>query len=189
MPFITEEIWQLLIEREEGESLMVNLMPEAKKYNKEIVSAFEPVKETISAIRTIRKEKNIPNKEKLELLIRRNQGEAGIDFLAVITKLCNLSAVSFVSEKQDGAASFMIGTTEYYVPLNGNLDIEAELEKISEELKYHIGFLANVMKKLDNERFVSNAPANVLEFERKKRSDAEMKIKSLEERKRELGKQ
>ena len=107
-------------------------------------------------------------------------------FLPVINKLCNLSEVKFVSEKQEGAASFMTGTTEYFIPLEGKLDVEAELKKISEEIEYHKGFLNSVMKKLDNERFVQNAPANVLELERKKKSDAESKIKSLEERLKEL---
>ena len=186
MPFITEEIWQLILERNDGESLMVSRMPEAKKYNKDIVTSFESVKETISAVRSIRKDKNIPNKEKLVLLIRSEKSVSDIDFLPVISKLSNLSSISIISDKQEGAASFMIGTTEYFVPLNGNLDIEAELEKIREEITYHRGFLSSVMRKLDNERFVQNSPANVLEFERKKKSDAEMKINSLEERRKEL---
>jgi valyl-tRNA synthetase len=99
----------------------------------------------------------------------------------VINKLCNLSEILFVSEKQEGTASFMVGTIEYYIPLTGKLDVESEIAKIQEDLNYNIGFLVNVMKKLDNERFVKNAPAAVLDMERKKRSDAESKIKSLEE--------
>jgi valyl-tRNA synthetase len=181
MPFITEEIWHLLLDRKDGESIMINRMPEAKKYNKEIVAGFENVKETISAIRTVRKSKDIPNKENLELLILATEDSYDTEFIPVINKLCNLSAVVFVSEKQEGTASFMIGTIEYYIPLAGKLDIESEIEKIQEDLNYNIGFLANVIKKLDNERFVNNAPANILELERKKKSDAESKIKSLEE--------
>ena len=186
MPFITEEIWQLIIERNDGESLMVSRMPEAKKYNKDIVTSFESVKETITAVRSIRKDKNIPNREKVELLIRSEKNVSDIDFLPVIGKLSNLSSISFISDKKEGAASFMIGTTEYFIPLNGNLDTEAEIEKIREEITYHRGFLSTVMKKLDNERFIQNAPTDVLEFEKKKKSDAEMKINSLEERKKEL---
>ena len=181
MPFITEEIWQLLLERKDGESLMITRMPEAKKFNKDLIASFESVKETISAVRTVRKDKDIPNKEKLDLLIRSDKDSFDIEFLPVISKLCNLSEVSFVSEKQEGAASFMVGTTEYFIPLGGKLDIEEELAKIQEDLDYNRGFLVSVMKKLENERFVQNAPANVLELERKKKSDTESKIKSLEE--------
>lgn len=188
MPFITEEIWQLLIERNEGESLMVTRLPEAKKYNKELVSGFESVKETISAVRTVRKEKEIPNKEKLELFILSGMDNHVAGFLPVISKLCNLSEVKFISEKQEGAASFLTGTTEYFIPMGGKLNVEAELARIKEEVEYQRGFLKSVMVKLNNERFVQNAPASVLELERKKKSDAESKIRSLEERMKELKK-
>jgi len=181
MPFITEEIWQLLIERKDGESIMITRMPEAKKFNKGLITDFDSVKETVSAVRSVRKEKDLPNKEKLNLLIRSDKDSFNSELLPVINKLCNLSDLSFVSEKQEGAASFMIGTTEYFIPLTGKIDIESELAKINEELDYNRGFLVNVMKKLENESFVKNAPANVLELERKKKSDAESKIKSLEE--------
>jgi valyl-tRNA synthetase len=129
----------------------------------------------------VRKDKEIPNKEKIELLILGEKSGYDTEFLPVVSKLCNLSDISFVSEKQEGTASFMVGVTEYYIPLTGKLDIEGEILRIKEELDYNRGFLTNVMKKLDNERFVSNAPAAVLELERKKKSDAESKIKSLEE--------
>jgi valyl-tRNA synthetase len=188
MPFITEEIWQLLLERKDGESIMVEHMPETNKFNKDLVDNFESVKETISAIRTVRKTKDIPNKERLELMIRSDKGSFDIVFLPVISKLCNLSGVSFVSEKQEGAVSFMVRTTEYFIPVSGILDVEGEIAKIQEDLTYNRGFLVTVMKKLENERFVQNAPATVLELERKKKSDAESKIKSLEERIKELGK-
>jgi valyl-tRNA synthetase len=181
MPFITEEIWQLLFDRKEGESIMVTRMPEAKKFKKEMTTGFETVKETISAIRTVRKNKDISNKEKIELLILGNMSSYDTEFLPVISKLGNLSDVLFVSEKLEGSASFMVGTTEYFIPLAGKLDVESEIAKIREDLNYNRGFLVNVMKKLENEKFVSNAPADVLELERKKKSDAESKIKSLEE--------
>jgi valyl-tRNA synthetase len=186
MPFITEEIWQLLVPRNDGESIMITRIPESKKFNKDLITSFESIKETISAIRTVRKSKSIPNKEKLLLLIRSAVEDFNKEFIPVISKLCNLSDVSFVSEKQDGAASFMVGTTEYFIPLGSNLDVEGELEKMNEELDYQRGFLATVMKKLDNESFVKNAPSSVLDLERKKKSDAESKIKSLEERMKEL---
>ncbi len=181
MPFITEEIWQLLLERKDGESIMVTRMPEAKKSNRELVASFESIKEIISAVRTIRKSRDISNKETLSLLIRSDKNSFESEFLPVICKLCNLSEVSFVSEKQEGAVSFMVNTTEYFIPMIGKLDVEAELAKIREDLDYNMGFLVSVMKKLENERFVQNAPASVLELERKKKSDTESKIKSLEE--------
>jgi valyl-tRNA synthetase len=181
MPFITEEIWQLLIVRKNGESIMVSAMPEAKKFNKELVAGFESVKEIISAVRTVRKEKEIPVREKIELQILEDKKRFDTSFLPVVKKLCNLSDIVFVSDKQEGTASFMVGTTEYFIPTTGMLDVESEIARIKEELSYNRGFLVNVMKKLDNERFVNNAPAGILELERKKKSDAESKIKSLEE--------
>jgi valyl-tRNA synthetase len=159
---------------------MVTRMPEAEKFNKEMIAGFESVKETISAVRTVKKNKKIPNRDKIELLILSDKSGYDTKFLPVVSKLCNLSEVTFVSEKQEGTASFMVGTTEYFIPLTGKLDIESEIAKIKEDLNYNRGFLVKVMKKLGNERFVKNAPASVLELERKKKSDAESKIKSLE---------
>jgi valyl-tRNA synthetase len=186
MPFLTEELWQMLQERKNGESLMITLMPEAKKFNKELITSFESVKEIISAVRTVRKDQGITVKEKFELLIRSDKDSYDTRFLPVIMKLCNLSHISFVSEKQTGALSFMVKTTEYFIPFSGNLDVEGELAKFMEELDYNRGFLASVMKKLENKRFVLNAPATVLELERKKKRDTELKIKSIEERIKEL---
>jgi valyl-tRNA synthetase len=188
MPFITEEIWQLLSERKEGDSLMISPMPDSEEFNRELYEGFEAAKEAISAVRSVRKSKEIPVREKLELLIYTDSQNYDHTFLSVIAKLCNLSGIRFVSEKQDGAASFLVRTTEYFIPLGDNLDIAGELAKIAEDLDYQRGFLTTVMKKLDNERFVQNAPENVLELERKKKSDAESKIKSLEERQKELKK-
>lgn len=186
MPFITEEIWQLLLERKKGESIMLTTIPETKKVSKDLIARFESVKETISAVRTVRKNKDIPNKEKLELQIRSERKDYDTEFLSVISKLGNLSEVSFVSEKQEGAVSFMVRTTEYFIPLGSKLDIEGDIAKIQEDMEYNRGFLVSIMKKLGNERFVKNAPTNVLDLERKKKSDTESKIKSLEERLREL---
>jgi valyl-tRNA synthetase len=188
MPFITEEIWQLIQERTDGESIMVAQTTEAKKFNKDLITGFERAKETISAVRAVRKEKEITNKEILDLFILDDGDNLIAEFLPVISKLCNLSEIKFVSEKLEGAASFMIGTTEYFIPLGGKLDVNAELAKISEELEYNRGFLLTVLKKLDNERFVQNAPPAVLGLEQKKKSDAESKIKSLENRLNELKK-
>jgi valyl-tRNA synthetase len=186
MPFISEEIWHMLNERKDGESLMISRMPESKKSSKDLLARFEIAKETISTIRTIRKEKELPNKGKLILCIRSDENSFDKKFLPVIIKLGNLSEVKFVAKKQKGAASFMVRTTEFFIPLGDKLDVKGELKKIREELDYYKGFLTSVMKKLDNERFIKNAPESVLVLERKKRSDTEIKIKSLEERLREL---
>ena len=186
MPFITEELWQLITERKDGESIMISSMPVAKKYDKDLLSDFDTAKETVIAIRSIRKEKELPMRESLDLCIRADEGEVHKDFLPVITRLCNLSSIRFVAEKQPNSASFMVGTVEYFIPLGDKLDTEKELARIKDELKYYKGFLDSVMKKLGNERFVQNAPQSVIEMERKKQSDALSKISSLEERIKEL---
>ena len=181
MPFITEEIWQLIIKRKEQESIMVSNMPGIKKFDKDLVMRFELVKETISAIRSVRKVKDIPNREHLELLVRADKKSFDIEFIPLITKLCNLSEIRFVNEKHEGAASFMINTTEFYIPMGDKMDPESERVKIMADLDYYRGFLISVMKKLDNERFVQNAPPKVLDLERRKKNDTESKIRSLEE--------
>lgn len=178
MPFITEELWQHIVSRKDNESIMIEQLPIVKPIDEALVSGFESVKEVISGVRTIRLQKNIPNKEALELQI---VGEHNTDYDSVITKLANISVINRVTEKDITAASFLVGTTEYAIPLGNSIDIEAELKKQEEELKYLQGFLKSVKAKLGNERFVSNAPAQVVENERKKQSDAESKIKSLEE--------
>lgn len=178
MPFITEELWQHLAERKEGESIMTARMPEPKAYDSALIERFETAKQIIAGIRTIRLQKNIPNKEPLSLQIIGSHNNS-LD--CVIVKLTNLSAIETVTEKDATAASFLVGTTEYAVPLGNNIDVEAELKKLNDELKYMQGFLKTVLGKLSNERFVQNAPAAVVEIERKKQADAESKIKSLEE--------
>ncbi|MFV0544825.1 MAG: valine--tRNA ligase [Bacteroides sp.] len=179
MPFITEEIWQNMFEREEGESLMIHPLTMDSQVDQELVAQFEVVKEVISAIRTIRLQKNIAQKEALELHVLNANPVA--EFVAVIEKLCHLSSVTVVDSKPEGAATFMVGTTEYAVPLGNMIDVEAEITRMEAELKHKQGFLMGVMKKLSNEKFVNNAPATVLDLERKKQADAESIIKSLEE--------
>ena len=178
MPFITEELWQALEPRKEGESLMVAQMPEVAVADSAYLDAFEIVKEIVGGVRTIRLQKNIPNKDALELQIVGEHNEA---FNAVIAKMCNLSSISKVEEKAAGAVSFLVRTTEYAVPLGNLINVEEELAKLQEELKYQKGFLTSVMKKLGNENFVSKAPSKVIEMEKKKQADAESKIKSIEE--------
>ena len=179
MPFITEELWQHIYDRKEGESLMVQTLDINKVCNEEIVKNFEAVKEVIGGIRTIRLQKNIAQKEALSLQV---VGESPVAaFNAVISKLCNLTAIESVENKAEGSASFMVGTTEYAVPLGNLINVEEELKKLEADLKYNEGFLQSVLKKLSNEKFVSKAPANVIEMERKKQADAESKIASLKE--------
>ena len=179
MPFITEELWQHLAERKEGESLMVSPMQQPAAYDERLVAEFESVKEVISSLRSIRLQKNIAQKEALELQVVGTNPVAAYD--AVIEKMCNLSAIRQVEAKAEGAASFMVGTTEYAVPLGNLIDVEAEIARMEAELKHKEGFLAGVMKKLSNEKFVNNAPAAVIELERKKQADAESIIRSLKE--------
>jgi valyl-tRNA synthetase len=181
MPFITEEIWQMLTERRYGESITTSRQPEARKFDKDLIARFNVAREIISSIRTIRKEREIPSQEKLELAIRQVEGNFDTEFFAVIIKMCNLSEVKFVDTKQENAASFRVGTTEFYVPLGENNDTAKELSRINTELDYCRGFLAAVTRKLDNESFINNAPAGILELERKKKSDVELKIRNLEE--------
>ncbi len=179
MPFITEELWQQMYEREEGESIMVCPLSMNAHVDSEMIQQFEVVKEVISNVRSIRLQKNIAQKETLELQV---VGENPVDaFNLVIMKMCNLSAIDVVDTKTEGAASFMVGTTEYAVPLGNMIDVEAEIARMEAELKHKEGFLQGVMKKLSNEKFVNNAPAAVLELERKKQADAESIINSLKE--------
>ena len=179
MPFITEELWQHIYDRKEGESIMVQVLQVSETYNEDIIARFEAVKEVIGGIRTIRLQKNIAQKEALSLEV---VGESPVaTFNPVIAKLCNLSSIDTVDNKAEGAAAFMVGTTEYAVPLGNLINVEEELKKLEADLKYQEGFLQSVLKKLSNEKFVSKAPANVIEMERKKQADAETKIAALKE--------
>ena len=178
MPFITEELWQHIAERGENESIMVARIPEAGEFDAVKIAAMNEAKEIIAGVRSVRLQKNIPNKNALSLQVA---GTFNNDNAAVIKKLANLEAIDQVTEKDATAASFLVGTTEYAVPLGNNIDVEEELKKLEAELKYMEGFLASIMKKLSNERFVSNAPEAVVAGERKKQADAESKIKTLQE--------
>ena len=181
MPFITEELWQHLCDRTDGESLMVSPLSMSALVDEDIIREFEVVKEVISNIRSIRLQKNIAQKEALELqVIGENPVVA---FNAVITKMCNLSSIDVVENKADASVAFMVGTIEFVIPLEayGTLFMEAEIARMEAELKHKEGFLQGVLKKLGNEKFVNNAPADVLEMERKKQADAESIIKSLKE--------
>lgn len=178
MPFITEEIWQVLADRNQGESIMTAAMPKAEKVDDELIAEFETVKNIVAGVRSIRLEKNIANKEKLSLLVIN--GEHSDRYNPVIIKMCNLESIAR-GEKDATAVSYMVNTTEYAVPLGNNINVEEEIKKMQAEIDYLKGFLVSVMKKLGNEKFVANAKPEVVENERKKQADAESKIRSLQD--------
>ena len=180
MPFITEELWQAIEERKPGESIMTQSVKIfADKYDEQLIADIETVKSIISGVRTIRLQKNIAQKEALSLEVVGNHAVA--TYNAIIEKMANLEAINVVEAKSEGTSSFMVGTTEYAVPLGSLIDVEAEVAKLQSELTYLEGFLNSVMKKLSNERFVSNAPEAVVAAERKKQADAESKIAAIKE--------
>jgi len=181
MPFITEELWQALYERKPGESIMRERLvlgtltaDEAK-----LIADFEEVKQIVSGVRMVRSQKNIAPKEALELqAVNANRFE---NYNAAVQKMANVKTISVVNEKDATASAFMVGTDEYAVPLGSLIDIDAEIEKQEAQLKHLEGFLQGVLKKLSNERFVQNAPEQVVAMERKKQSDSEEKIAALRE--------
>ena len=181
MPFVTEEIWQDLRSEEDVCSIVIARQPEAeRKANEAVLARFTLAEEVITAIRNIRKQKNIAQKEALALNYIADENFPA-EYASVIAKMGNLSAINAVEEKDATAAAFIVKTTQYFVPMEGNIDKEAELKKLTAELEYYEGFLASVMKKLSNERFVSSAPEKVVANERAKQSDAEAKIAAIKE--------
>jgi len=180
MPFVTEELWQNISERKEGESIMVVEFPEAGEIKQSLLKEFDYTTNVISEIRTFRKSKNIPNKDQIELFVKKNEA-VNSELDSLIIKLTNLSNLEYVNDKVEGAFSFVVKSNEYFIPLAGNIDVEAEVEKIKADLDYVKGSLAIADKKLSNERFVSGAPEQVVAAEQKKKADAEAKIKVLEE--------
>ena len=178
MPFITEELWQHLYDRKEGESIMTARMPEPQPVDMEIINRFETTKLVVAGIRTIPLQKGISNKEQITLQIIGAHDHSND---CILTKMTNLATIETIEEKDPAAASFRVHATEYAIPMSNAIDVEAELKKLEAELKYAQGFLKTVMGKLGNERFVQNAPEAVVAMERKKKADAEEKIKSLEE--------
>ena len=180
MPFLTEEIWQIIADRTPEEALIVSTWPEMKSFNESLISDFDTTIEVISGIRTIRKDKNIPFKDAIELRIVNND-KASTYFDSVVTKLGNITSLEYVSEKVEGALSYRVKSNEYFIPITGNIDVEAEISKLTEELNYTKGFLKSVQGKLSNEKFVAGAPEKVLEMERKKEADALAKIATIEQ--------
>ena len=181
MPFITEELWQHIYDRKDGESIMRAQLDLAAPSADDdaLAAAIENVKLIVSGVRTVRNQKNIPNKDALTLqVVGKNDFEA---YTSVITKMANLSAINVVAEKDSTASAFMVGTDEFAVPLGDLIDVAAEIEKQEAQLKHLEGFLAGVKKKLANEKFVAHAPEAVVAMERKKQSDSEEKIAALKE--------
>ena len=178
MPFITEELWQHLDDRKDGESIMYARIPEAEQADQALLKAMADVKEIVGGVRNVRKQKNLPNKEQLTM-----QAVGGLNnpFEAIITKLAGLEKIETVPEKDPTAAAFMVGTAEFAVPVAGSIDVDEEIKKLEADLEYTRGFLASVDKKLSNERFVANAPEAVVANERKKKTDAESKIATMEQ--------
>ena len=180
MPFLTEEIWHYIAERTPEEALIVSTWPVLKPFNESLIVDFENTMEVISGIRTIRKDKNIPFKDTIELKIVNNDNVATY-FDSVITKLGNITSLNYVSEKVDGALSFRVKSNEYFIPITGNINVEEEIAKLLEELKYIQGFLKSVQAKLSNEKFVAGAPEKVLANEKQKEADALAKIGTIEQ--------
>ena len=176
MPFITEELWQNLEPRKDGESIMVSLLPKPKSYDEKIILEFDTVKEIIAGIRTIRKQKNIPQKEALQLLVK---GSHNGELNCVIEKIGNISSIIISEDKPAGAVSFLVGATEYSIPVQQSINLDEELKNLQKDLDYYNNFLNSVRKKLSNEKFVANAPEKVVALERKKEADALEKINTL----------
>lgn len=180
-PFVTEEIWHLIRERKEGEDIMLAKWPEQKTSDETILKQFGKAEEVITNVRNIRKQKNIANKVKIDLKVKVNNAPDK-SFDPVISKMGNIAAYEYVSEKVDNSYSFIVDSNEYFIPFGEDIDVEAEIKKIEEELQYTKGFLTSVQKKLSNEKFVSGAPEQVVMNERKKEADAQSKITILEEK-------
>ncbi|MCQ2294938.1 MAG: valine--tRNA ligase [Bacteroidales bacterium] len=176
MPFVTEEIWHTLRERPADQSIMTQHMPHSVLFDQQMLADFDQSREIIGGVRNMRNSKGLSPKEALDLYVKGNCPEA---FRGIIIKLANVGKIEIVNDKVDGALSFMVGTTECFVPVSLNIDKEAELAKLQEELKYAEGFLASVMKKLSNEKFVNGAPEKVVAIERQKKADAESKIEAI----------
>ena len=166
-------------ERSPSEALIIAKWPTAGPIEDSLIQGFRIAREVISGVRTIRKEKNIPMKESLELYFIDAE-QVGHAWDPVISKLTNISEIRKIDQKVDGALSFRVKSNEYFIPITGHVDVTAEIQKIQEELNYTRGFLASVEKKLANERFVNNAPEQVVALEQKKAADAKAKIQTLE---------
>ncbi|HEY1038782.1 MAG TPA: class I tRNA ligase family protein, partial [Bacteroidia bacterium] len=179
MPFITEELWHSIKERDAKDCIIVAPWPQTKVTDAKLLAEFEVVKEIVATFRNVRQQKQISPKEKLELIEKSEAQHSYFD--GALAKLANLSAVKYTKDKVEGAFAFTVKTTEFFIPLANNINPEEEKKRLTEELNYNLGFLKSVQSKLANEKFVANAKPELVELERKKQSDAETKIKALEE--------
>ena len=178
VPFVSEEIWQSMKERSKNEALIISSWPEVENFDASLVEEFAVASEVISGIRSIRKEKNISYKDQIELQVLNNENVAGT-FDPVIEKLGNISTLGYTDAQVKGALSFRVKSNDYFIPVAGAIDVDAEKAKLEEELNYTRGFLKSVEKKLSNEKFVGGAPAKVVENEKQKKADAEAKIEAI----------
>ena len=180
MPFLTEEIWQFIAERTPEQALIIAEYPKMVSFDEKLIADFEFTSEVIAGLRTIRKEKNIAMKDAIDLKVVNNE-KVSTYFDSVIMKLGNIVSLEYITDKIDGALTYRVKSNEYFIPVSGNIDIAAEIAKLTEELKYTQGFLRSVQGKLSNEKFVGGAPEKVLEIERKKEADALAKIATIEQ--------
>ena len=177
MPFISEELWHSIDDRKED--IIVSDWPINNKYNQSLIEGFEIAMQVVSSIRNVRKQKNIPNRESISLTIKENQKINRIHD-SIILKLSNISEINYTDSSLENSTSFLVGSNEYFIPLKSLINKDFELEKLTKELEYLIGFLNSVEKKLNNKNFMQNAPKNVIDIELKKQSDAKSKILVLE---------
>lgn len=180
MPFLTEEIWHLIAERSKEEALIIAKWPNIKQADERLIAGFDVAAEVISGVRTIRKEKNIAFKDTIDLKVVNNEGISD-EYDSIIAKLGNIASLEYTTEKVNGALTFRVRSNEYFVPMAGNVNVEEEIAKLTEELKYNQGFLKSVQAKLSNEKFVGSAPEKVVAMERQKEADALAKIATIEQ--------
>jgi valyl-tRNA synthetase len=181
MPFLTEELWHLVNDREDKDCIMLTAWPKQEPYAKQLIADFEVTSQVITEIRALKKDKGIPMRDALQLSVRASQS-INKNFDSILSKLCNLSELNYSDDKVENAFSFMVGVNEYFVPVpEGSIDVDAEKLKLNTELKRLKGFAFGISKKLSNEGFVKGAPEQVIGMERKKQADAESKMKAIEE--------
>jgi valyl-tRNA synthetase len=178
VPFVSEEIWQSMKQRNKKEALIISSWPKSEEFDASLIEEFVVASEVVSGIRSIRKEKNISYKDLIELQVLNNENLSST-FDPIIEKMGNISSLGYAKEQVKGALSFRVKSNEYFIPVTGVVDVEAEKAKLEEELNYTRGFLKSVEKKLSNEKFVSGAPVKVVDMEKQKKADAEAKIEAI----------
>lgn len=185
VPFITEELWHHIKKRNENNDIIISKYPESKDFDEELLAKFKHATQVITAIRDFRNNNNIPNKEKIELKIQLKD-KSNTEFDGVVKKLCLIETIEYIDDKPDNIQSLVVHSTEYFIPFSDSINIDEEIEKINKDIEYQKGFLNIVMKKLNNDKFVQNAPEKVVEIEKKKKADAEKKIEVLKKKRSSL---